>query len=166
PAWSPDGQKIIVLAGSKRPDGNSEYLLEVQAGDGSAREVPGAQWRSVAQAAWLPDGTGLVVSAQERQGAPYQLRLVAYPSGEMRRLTNDLNDYDKVGVSPDSRLLVAQQETNVTHVWVVTEGDATHARQLTSGTSDSDGRNGLAWTPDGRILFASPRSGTYDIWVM
>ena len=163
PAWSPDGKKIIVLAGSKRPAGDSEYLMEVQVGDGSAREVPGAHWRSLSQAAWLPDGTGLVVSAQERQGAPYQLWLVAYPSGEMRRLTNDLNAYDKISVSADSRLLVAQQVNDVTHVWVSRGGDAARARQLTSGTSDSDGRNGLAWTPDGQILFASTRNGAYDI---
>ena len=166
PAWSPDGQKIVIVAGSKGPEGYYNYLLEVQVGDGSAREVPGARWRSASREAWLPDGTGLVVSAQERSGAPYQLWLVAYPSGEMRRLTNDLNDYDKVSISPDSRLLVAQQETNISHIWVVPDGGAARERQLTFGASDSDGRNGLAWTPDGRILFASTRGGAYNIWVM
>jgi Tol biopolymer transport system component len=165
PAWSPDGQKIIVVAGSKGPEGYYNYLLEVQVGDGSAREVPGARWLSASREAWLPDGTGLVVSAQEKWGMPYQLWLVAYPSGEMRRLTNDLNDYDKISISADSRLLVAQ-ETNVCHVWVMPGGDAARARQLTSGTSDSDGRNGLAWMPDGRILFASTRGGAYNIWAM
>ena len=166
PAWSPDGQKIVVVAGAKGQEGAYTYLLEVRVDDGSAREVPGARWHSALQQTWLPDGSGLVVSAQERSGAPYQLWLVAYPSGEMRRLTNDLNDYNKVSISSDSRLLVAQQETNVSHIWVVPDGDPSRARQLTSGASDSDGRNGLAWMPDGRILFASKRGGAHEIWVM
>jgi Tol biopolymer transport system component/DNA-binding winged helix-turn-helix (wHTH) protein len=166
PAWSPDGRKIVALAGAKGQAGDYAYLLEVQAGDGSVREVSGARWRWASQAAWLPDGTGLVVSAQEKLGTPYQLWLVAYPSGEVRRLTNDLNDYDKISISSDSRLLIAQQETNVTHVWMVPGGDAARARQLTSGASDSDGMHGLAWAPDGRILFTSTRGGAYDIWVM
>jgi Tol biopolymer transport system component len=166
PAWSPDGQKVAILAGSRGADGDHEFLLEVRPEDRSSRQIPGARWHSASQQAWLPDGTGLIVSARERAGAPYQLWLVNYPNGEMRRLTNDLNDYDKVSISPDGRRLVAQQETSVTHIWVVPDGDVGRARQLTSGANDTDGRNGLAWTPDGRLLFTSMRSGAYDIWVM
>jgi Tol biopolymer transport system component len=166
PAWSPDGQKIVIVASAKEPKGYYNYLLEVQVGDGSARKLPGARWNSASCQAWLPDGSGLVVSAQDRSGAPYQLWLVDYPSGEMRRVTHDLNDYDKVSISPDSHLLVAQQETNVSHIWVVPAGDAAGARQLTSGASDGDGSNGLAWTPDGRILFGSTRGGAYNIWTI
>lgn len=166
PTWSSDGQRIVVLAGGHAATGNYTYLLDVGVGDGTAKEVPAMRWYSGAQVAWLPDGTGLVVVAQEKVAAPYQLWLVAYPSGAARRLTNDLLDYDKVSLSADGRLLVIQQETIVSHIWVAPDGDATRARQLTFGATDRDGIYGLAWTPDRHIVFASARSGAYDIWIM
>ncbi|HEX3086465.1 MAG TPA: hypothetical protein VHP99_18160, partial [Pyrinomonadaceae bacterium] len=166
PAWSPDGKKIAVVAGQRSADGDHDFLLEVHPDDASSTQIPGARWRSASQQAWLPDGSGLVVSARERAGAPYQLWLVAYPAGEVRRLTNDLNDYDKISISRDGRQLVAEQETGVSHVWVLPDGDTRRARQLTSGAADTDGRNGVAWTPDKRLLFTSLRGGANDIWEM
>ena len=124
------------------------------------------RWYQAGQVAWLPDGTGLVVVAREKVAAPYQVWLISYPSGSSRRLTNDLLDYDKVSLSADGHLLVIQQETIVNHVWVIPGGDSARARQLTFGSGDRDGSSGVAWTPDGRILFASARSGSYDIWIM
>ncbi|HEX3227975.1 MAG TPA: hypothetical protein VHQ95_03365, partial [Pyrinomonadaceae bacterium] len=52
------------------------------------------------------------------------------------------------------------------HIWVVPDGDMGRARELTSGATARDGTSGLAWTPDGRILFTSARSGALDIWIM
>ena len=166
PSWSPDGQRIVILAGGRAAAGYYTYLLEVGANDGMAKEVPAMHWYQGTQVAWLPDGTGLVVVAQERIAAPYQVWLVSYPSGAMRRLTNDLLDYDKVSLSANGRLLVIQQETIVNHIWMVPDGDANRARQLTFGTSAREGTSGLNWTPDGHILFTSVRSGTLDIWIM
>ncbi|MFL6230477.1 MAG: winged helix-turn-helix domain-containing protein, partial [Pyrinomonadaceae bacterium] len=165
PAWSPDGQEIVLAAVKRTAAETYACLLAVQAGDGASKEVPVARWRSATRAAWLPDGTALVITAQEKTGAPYQLWLVAYPSGVMRRLTNDLNDYDRVSVSTDGRLLYAQQETVVNHLWVLPGGDEARARQLTYGANDNDGLDGLAWMPDGHLLFASTRGGAQDIWV-
>jgi Tol biopolymer transport system component len=166
PAWSPDGQRIVMLAGGRGTAGNYSYLLEVNASDGAAREIPGMRWYQGAQVAWLPDGTGLVVVAQEKIAAPYQVWMIAYPSGQARRLTNDVLDYDKVSLSADGRVLVIQQETIRTHIWVVPDGDTGRARELTFGATTRDGTSGLAWTPDGRILFTSARSGAVDIWIM
>ena len=166
PSWSPDGQRIVMLAGGRGTAGTYTYLLEVGVSDGTAKEVRAMRWYQGTQVAWLPDGTGLVVVAEERVAAPYQAWLVAYPSGSMRRLTNDLLDYDKVSLSADGRLLVIQQETIVNHIWVVPDGDVNRARQLTFGASAREGTSGLAWTPDGHILFTSARSGAADIWII
>jgi Tol biopolymer transport system component/DNA-binding winged helix-turn-helix (wHTH) protein len=166
PTWSPDGQRIVALARGRGATGDYTYLLEVAVNDGTVKEVPARRWYQAGQVAWLPDGTGLVVVAQEKVAGPYQVWLVPYPSGAVRRITNDLLDYDKVSFSADGRLLVIQQETIVNHIWVIPDGDSARARQLTFGSGDRDGSSGVAWTPDGRILFASARSGAYDIWIM
>lgn len=166
PAWSPDGQRIVMWAGGREAGESYGYLLEVKPDDGTARQVPPARWYSGEQVAWLPDGSGLLVVAQDKPEAPYQLWLIAYPSGSVRRVTNDLLDYDKISLSADGRAIVIQQETMVSHVWVMSEGDASRAQQLTTGATARDGSGGVAWTPDGRILFTSTRSGTSDIWIM
>ncbi|MGH9882489.1 MAG: hypothetical protein ACRD6N_13710, partial [Pyrinomonadaceae bacterium] len=45
-------------------------------------------------------------------------------------------------------------------------GDATRAKQLTSLTSKLDGFQGVAWTPDGKIVYHSMASGSEGIWIM
>jgi len=109
PPGRPTDKRIVTLAGRRDESGFFVYLLEVNVADATAKEVPGVRWYQGAQVAWLPDGTGLVVVAKERIAAPYQVWMVAYPSGQSRRLTNDLLDYDKVSLSADGRLLVIQQ---------------------------------------------------------
>lgn len=166
PAWSPDGRKVVVGAWARGERENYATLLEVNVSDGATREIAPARWFAVSQVAWLKDGTGLLAVAQESQAAPFQIWHVAYPSGDVRRVTSDLNDYGQLSLSADSRLLVAQQEMSLSHLWVVPGGDTSRARQLTFGTSVSDGYMGLAWTPDGRLLFASNRGGALDLWTL
>ena len=85
---------------------------------------------------------------------------VAYPGGEVRRVTNDVNDYIWVSVTRDgSKLLVVELPENDTKIWSVSRGDDSHAQQITFG--ESDGARGVRCAPDGRIVFAD---GACSIW--
>src|SRR6266545_1223201 len=42
----------------------------------------------------------------------------------------------------------------------------TRAKQLTSLTSKLDGLQGVAWTPDGKIVYHSMAGGSEGIWIM
>ena len=45
--------------------------------------------------------------------------------------------------------------------------DAAAASAITASTTTFDGIEGLEWTPDGRILYASMSpNGSYDLWTM
>ncbi|MBD0326361.1 MAG: PD40 domain-containing protein, partial [Pyrinomonadaceae bacterium] len=50
------------------------------------------------------------------------------------------------------------------NVWVTSAFETNNARQITTG--NSEGPMGMAWTPDGRIVYSSAISGTWDLWVM
>jgi len=113
--------------------------------------------------AWLSDGSGLVLDAIEASSFSSQLWQVSYPGGAVRRITNDLNSYEGVTLTGDSTALVTVQGDQLTNLWVAPGGDAKRARQITS--SRSDGVGGVAWTPDGRIVYASRASGNPDIWI-
>ena len=166
PVWSPDGKSLALCGGVHGPNGDRAALFEMDAHGGALREIPTPRWASLEQAAWLPGGKALLVGARERGGSTAQIWIVDRDGGRSRRVTNDVSDYRKMKLSADGRELVVEQLLSYQHLWLVRDGDAAPAKQLTSGPSDTDGFYGLSWAPDGRVLFASNRSGEYEIWSM
>ncbi|MGH9579688.1 MAG: DPP IV N-terminal domain-containing protein, partial [Terriglobales bacterium] len=165
PSWSPDGSMVAVnagtLAGSQRTT-----IVGVSVPGGAEKPLTGQEWFEAKRAAWLSDGSGLIVEADERGSFGDQLWLVSYPKGAVSRLTNDLNDYSDVSLTADSRSLVTVQGEQLTGLWVGPAVDAARARQVSSGTGKYDGLLGLSWTPDGRLIYSSNASGNLDLWVM
>ena len=165
PAWSPDGKRIALCGWRRDGEGDHPRLYDVEVASGTTREmaIPN-EWTSVSQVAWLGDGSGLVVSATTGT-APSQLWLLE-AKGAARRITNDTNGYRKLKVSADARLLVVEQHLRDDHLWILPDGDASRARQMTVGVNDADGYFGVAWTPDRRVVFVSDRTGQHEIWSM
>jgi Tol biopolymer transport system component len=91
---------------------------------------------------------------------------VTYPGGEMRRITNDLLDYDQfsISITANNRSMVTVQQQATSSIWVVPDLDASRARQLIARANSADGLNGLAWTPDGRIIYTSRVTGQINLW--
>lgn len=169
PAWAPDGRAVACVYGStEKLDGSSPALgvTTFQISDGAERRVTEARWNDVRQLSWLPDGSGLVLSANEGELSPAQIWTLSLPAGEVRRVTNDLNTYLGASVTADGSALVTVQTDRVPNVWVAPTGDAARARQITTGSGKFDGFYGLSWAPDGRVVYASLAGGGWDIWVM
>jgi Tol biopolymer transport system component len=51
------------------------------------------------------------------------------------------------------------------NLWVADVSDIDNPRPITSGSERNDGRRGLSWTPDGKILYYSVAGGGQNIWV-
>jgi Tol biopolymer transport system component/DNA-binding winged helix-turn-helix (wHTH) protein len=158
PAWSPDGSKLIIAAGLER-----QTLFTVAVSTGEERELRTPRWRTITKALWTPDGRHLIFSARATGEPTSQLWMLAYPDGAVRRLTNDLESYFWISLSVDGRKLVARQQRIISHLWLAPGGDAKKARQLTFGVHNFDGYNGLAWTPDGRIVFSAFAGNVTDL---
>jgi tricorn protease len=102
----------------------------------------------------LSNGSGLILTASdEAPGSPQQIWYLSYPVGEARKITNDLNDYVGVTLTADSRALATLQRDLTTSVWLIPVGDEQRAAQVTS--SKYDGSRGIAFTPDGRVVYTS-----------
>ena len=83
---------------------------------------------------------------------------------ERRLLSNELRSNADLSVTADGRALATIQIKELQSLWVLPGADASRARQLVSGKEA--GRRGLAWTPDGQILYASNASGKNSLWTI
>jgi Tol biopolymer transport system component len=166
-SWSPDGTKITIGGGRREP--NERYraeLIEISVADGSEKLIPIPDWNFVDQVAWLADSSGLLVIAKETNTSEGQIFHIAYPSGETRRITNDTTNYVRLSLSADSNLLVAHQIVGQLNIWAGKLSNANNLEQITFSQFARDGYSGLAFLPDGKILYSSPRNGNVDLWTM
>jgi eukaryotic-like serine/threonine-protein kinase len=164
-AWSPDG-KSIAATGNNESELSGQVVI-VDPASGTERVLATPQWRVIGGVAWLADGSGLLVNAQESAGeASSQIFLVPYPSGTPRRLTNDLSSYAGVSVAPDGRSFVTVRNERRATIWTMPLDDASKAVAVTTEASADDGAHGIAWMPDGRVVYTTEAGGNPDIWIM
>jgi len=164
-AWSPDGEHIACPVGDQSLPGELRSgLVAVSVKDGSERPLTRQMWFNIKQAAWLGDGSGLVIVGRTQATDASQVWHLSYPGGELRRLSNDFSEYDDVSVTADSKTVVTVQAERLSNIWVAPDADASRARQITE--SRDEGYQGVVWTPDGRLVFGSKVGGDTNIWVM
>ena len=160
-SWSPDGRLIAAGAASGTGDiGSTVMAFPVEGGPG--KSLTAQKWSRVLRVIWLNDGSGLVVAAAT---GGTQLWFVSYPGGDVRRITNDLNNYGGVslGLTMDDSTIVTVQINNSSQLFVTAPNeDSSRARQITYG--GEDGLFGLAYAPDGRIMYVTPIGNNMDIF--
>lgn len=163
PGWSPDGKKIAVSAGSEIGDFRY-FVMVVDVESGAQKEFSSKKFWKAGRVCWLADGTGMVIDGADQESYRTQIWLISHPGGEARQMTHDLNDYTGVSLTAGSKALVTVQNDFTDNIWVGPFDNPGQARQITSGKRE--GGLGLAWTPDGRIVYTSDVSGNIDIWIM
>lgn len=162
PAWTPDGEKIAVVFQNQLQD-YASTLVVVSPKTGKIEEIPTPRLKQIEHAAWLPGGENLIIAGRENYRF-FQLWRVAYPSGELQKITNDLNIYRGLSLSADGKKLLARQFSLNSHLWIAAAEDLQNPRQLTFGNLNRDGHSGLSWTPGGEIVYTNRIMGDVDLW--
>ncbi len=151
PSWSPDGKKIAMMRVLGKEGLGS--IVAVDASNGSISEIaPASQVGLVTDAAWLPGSDGLLVSyANQSTRWDRQIGYLPYPSGQLRRVTNDLNHYStSFSATRDARSLVTVASESTNNIWVMpASSTAAQATQVTTGEAEAFE---LGWTPDGHLV--------------
>src|SRR4030095_13979942 len=93
-----------------------------------------------------------------------QIWQLSYPGDEPRPITNDLNNYSRLSLTANSSAVVTVKTEGASTIWVAPQGDASRAKQISSGRYD--GQWGLSWMPGDKIAYTSLESGLTDIWSM
>lgn len=166
PVWSPDGKTIVCVAGNVDHTGRRVNLIEVRLADKTERTITSEQWRFINQIAFLPDKSGILLTASDYSFGPYQVWHVSYEDGKVRHVTNDLSNYRNLSLTSDAKTFVTVQSDIRPFVWVSPGVAAERARQITFSPGTRNDYWGFSWTPDGKIVYVSTASGNHDIWIM
>ena len=150
-AWSPDGRSVVCPASRwNRGQGYHIDLPAIDVDTGKEQLIGNQSWASVTQVAWEQDMTALIVSARERTMAPHQLWRIAYPSGEIKKLTNDLTEYYSVSVSGEKIVSVKTDWT--WRMWRVTLDGSSAPAAIMTGSGEN---SGVVWNARGDIVYAA-----------
>jgi Tol biopolymer transport system component/predicted Ser/Thr protein kinase len=153
PAWLPDGGHAAVVARADVARLGSGIEV-VNLGTGASVPLGNLNWLAISPLSWRSNPDAIVFAGLERLGRRLHKQLweVLYPSGQLRRISNDLNSYDVPGLTTDGSRLVTTQTLRRGGLWLASASDPDSARQITPGTSRQDGV-GLSWIGNTQIIY-------------
>ena len=164
PSWSPDGKRIVLSGGRIEKGRKIAELIEITMETGAERLIQIPNWYTINSTAWSRDGSYLFVTARERIAMPLQIWRLSQADGSATRVTNDLQSYDRITLSDDGQILLAEKTVGACNIWVGSTTDPGSFKQVTFDDGDVTGRSGLALKPDGTVIFSAAFSGNLDIW--
>jgi len=159
-AWHPDGKSIVITSFVPRSDSNkiATALFSIDLASRRVTPVPSPGWKEVPSVAWLPDRSGIIVTAFDGTRPP-QLWLLQ-PNGTARVITSDVSAYGYTGthwtsitVTSDAKNILTMRSDVTSHVWMA-NADGSGSRPLTHGAGTLFGLNGVRWLPDGNVLYS------------
>jgi Tol biopolymer transport system component len=161
--WSPDGRRIATTVHRGGQNAWSRIVtIDVESGREEAVTGPVFGAGGGEGLAWIPDGSGIIYSGGDLVDGRSQLWHVAYPGGEIRRLTNDVESYGYPLVTKDGKIWCAQfEDTN--SIWV-DRSPYDAAVPLSSPYKRS--LNWVRTNSLGQIVFGSDARGNRDVWMI
>jgi eukaryotic-like serine/threonine-protein kinase len=166
PAWSPDGKKIAIGIDTVSSSSDTNGYIVVLSPEG--KELRRFNYPGIADLPmWLPDSSGFFFSGAMRENHfRGQVYFQPYPSGELMRVTNDVNSHSNIGLTGDGKSLLTVQRQYFANVFIAdyppragSTLDATF-KQITSEQANGLGLNFL---PDGRLLVEDYEA---RLWIM
>src|SRR5687768_2474944 len=94
--------------------------------------------------------SALIISARERALTRLQLWRIAYPSGEIQKLTNDLTEYCSVSVSGE-KIVSGKTDWNW-RMWRLTVDGSSAPAAIMTGAGEI---SGVSWTAKDKIVYAA-----------
>jgi Tol biopolymer transport system component/DNA-binding winged helix-turn-helix (wHTH) protein len=146
-AWTADG-KWLVFPLQRR-------LMSIPAEGGMARPVTDQQWEAIDDLWNLPHSDELLLVGRMPESASSQVFEVSITGGQVKQVTHDLANYMQVRTTADGRSLVAVQDVVLSTIQTLNPATGSAVKTLSPENQSRDGVTGLAWTPEGTIVYDS-----------
>ncbi len=161
-SWSPDGQKLMGAVYS--PSDSMCRLIEINVADGSLSRFNSPAWLRIGGLQWLGEDEGLILTGRDPETQLSQIWHISYPDGTPTRVTNDPNSYQGLSVAIKAGAIASVQQNRTVNIWH-RAGRQNDPMQATRDIGRDEGMSGVAWTPDGRIVYTVRLRGQQDLWI-
>lgn len=172
-AWSPDGKQIAFLGSEPRTDAEEKkekdkddarvvdredrlrrvWLLDVDSP--KPRQITSGRWL-ISEADWLPDGSGMIVSATDHAESDQETNRIyrlSFADGKLTELAAPRGPFGRLRVSPDGKSLVyaaARVDGPTPHDLYLLSVAGGDSRNLTSASLDRPVQT-YAWTSNNTL---------------
>lgn len=155
--FSPDGKRIAFAAGQSENAANDFGLSEVDLETGKERELTSEKFFNIRQLAWLPDGSGWLLTASRIPNKNGRIWQVSAATGKASAITRDSECYSMLSLDKDATEVVTTQIKENFSVRLFRPDNPAAGRVLGDATSASI-------APNDKIYFSSFMSGNDEIW--
>ncbi len=153
PSWSPDGKMLVKTIGGSDAQSGPSQLVFISRADGKMTTIPEPILADVAL--WMPNGNGvLLTGAEDRDHPQTQIWYQPYPSGALKRIVHDLNNYFYLTVTADGKQLATTQSHGEN---LISLSPAATPDKTTPVTREGSNGVHLFWLPDGKVLTQNAR---------
>jgi serine/threonine protein kinase/Tol biopolymer transport system component len=150
-SWSPDGKTIVIPIVQPTPKDLGGFLA-VDVASGAMNPAAIAKDRIYFEPSWLPDMTGLLVSAATAETGflRRQIGIVSFPDGAFHLLTTDTNDYFHPSLAADGQSIAANQSQAKDQIEIAPAGSLDNFTPLKLPSNLPFWS--MDWTPDSQLL--------------
>ena len=146
-AWTADGKKLVYPVQSS--------LMTIAVDSAAAQKVFAGSNLEIDDVRQLPQSHDLIVAGRFSSATNSQLFEIPMNGGAVRQISHDLSNYAEVRITADGKTLLAVQSLILSRIQTLAPGNGSEVRSLSDEDRNQDGFDGLAWTPEGRIVYFS-----------
>lgn len=163
PSWSPDGKMIAVTHGESSSDFSNLSVIDIASKAETPVKTEGL--RRTSQTLWMGSKSELLLLGEGENLGGIQVFRISYPSGDRKKLTNEITNYKNLSISKDGKRIAARTHGIYSNVWLYPEGDSNRKKQLTD-KNGIEGLFGLTWTPNNKIVHFQRRKEESQIQIL
>jgi Tol biopolymer transport system component/DNA-binding winged helix-turn-helix (wHTH) protein len=158
-SWSPDGKTIAYCSDRKVEGGTELGIYGFDLADKTEKSLTDFKWGDLENILWLPDQSGMLVTARGKNDGVNQIWRLSFPDGHAEKITNDSSSLSLNGATADLTKILATQFEDISNVWVAPKDNPSDAHAIAKSEFD------LAWTHDDKIIFQSRDMASTDLWL-
>lgn len=156
-SFSPDARTVAFASGVLVSGSQKFGVYTIDVDGGTPVPATDQRWNYVRDVLWLPDGSGLLVTASSAANSPRQLWKINLADGKAERAYETQNSLDHLSITQDQQQLLISGDSLSSKLYSAPMADVDSARPIAPGYL------GVSWIPGGHIVY-SAFNGNDDIW--